>query len=649
MTSSRPVSRVALSRGAALCEPASMGARPRRRAAALATLLTAALPLGPVLAAPPAQAAEGATVGFSGHGWGHGRGMGQWGALGYAADQGWSDQRILDHYYGGTTAGTIPDVDLTVRLTALDGAASIAITSRAPFRVDGFAIGGGDAAVFTRAGDGWTMTGRPGGCNGANLPSGVGVGRIPTVSTVSAPGDDRSRMLTVCGVDRPYRGALRPTVDPDGASRLVNVVDIESYLRGVVPRESSASWADVGGAAALRAQAVAARSYAAAERRSTYASTCDTTSCQVYGGAASEDPRSDAAVAATAGVVRRTAAGAVARTEFSASTGGWTAGGQFTAVPDEGDVRAPRHDWTLSVPVARIEAVYPTVGTFRSLTVTARNGLGADGGRATAVRIDGSRGSTTTTGDAVRGALGLFSDWFTPVATTQKQWMLRSTATAGDPETVARYGDDQAVAVSCDTDGDGRDGLTVYRGNTWYVRDAVTAGSADRVFSYGGNGWVPVCGDWDGDGHDGIGVYDPATGTWYLRNSATPGPPDARFQYGWSAATPVVGDWAKDGRDSVGVYDPATGTWLLRLSPGAGAPDLRVQYGYPGAVPVPGDWDGDGRTTLGVYDGGRWLLRDSLLPGAPDRVLGYGAPGYLPIPGRWGGPGDGVGVSLAVS
>ena len=627
-----------------------MGAR--RRAAtplALAVLAALALPAGSVAAAPSARAAEpGATVGFSGHGWGHGRGLGQWGALGYAADQGWSHERILDHYYGGTTAGTVPDVDLTVRLTALDGAPSIAITSAAPFRVDGYALGGGDAAVFTRSGDGWTMTGRPGGCNGANLPSGVAVGRIPTVSTVAAPGEDRSRMLTVCGVDRPYRGALRPTV-ADGASRLVNVVSVESYLRGVVPRESSASWADIGGAAALRAQAVAARSYAASERRSTFATTCDTTSCQVYGGAASEDPRTDAAVAATAGVVRRTAAGAVARTEFSASTGGFTAGGQFTAVPDEGDVRAPRHDWTLTVPVARIEAVYPTVGAFRSMTVTGRNGLGADGGRVTEVRIDGTRGSTTATGAGVRAALGLWSDWFTPVAATRKQWMLRSSTTGGDPELVARYGDDRAVAVSCDVDGDGRDGLTVYRGGTWYVRGAVTAGSADQVFSYGGDGWVPVCGDWDGDGRDGIGVYDPSSGTWYLRERASAGPADARFQYGWSAALPVVGDWARSGRDSVGVYDPSTGTWLLRLSPGAGAPDLRVQYGYPGATPVPGDWDGDGRTTLGVYDGGRWLLRDSLLPGAPDRVVDYGAPGHVPVPGRWGARGDGVGVALAVS
>src|SRR6478735_9022555 len=36
---------------------------------------------------------------LSGHGNGHGRGMGQWGAYGYAKDQGWAAERILGHYY----------------------------------------------------------------------------------------------------------------------------------------------------------------------------------------------------------------------------------------------------------------------------------------------------------------------------------------------------------------------------------------------------------------------------------------------------------------------------------------------------------------------------------------------------------------------
>ena len=45
---------------------------------------------------------------IDGRGWGHGRGMSQYGALGYAINFGWSSAQILDHYYGGTTAGLAP-------------------------------------------------------------------------------------------------------------------------------------------------------------------------------------------------------------------------------------------------------------------------------------------------------------------------------------------------------------------------------------------------------------------------------------------------------------------------------------------------------------------------------------------------------------
>ena len=60
-----------------------------------------------------AQPAPPSPVTFlvQGKGWGHGRGLGQWGALGYAL-KGWTSAQILDHFYGGTTTGT---VDASVR------------------------------------------------------------------------------------------------------------------------------------------------------------------------------------------------------------------------------------------------------------------------------------------------------------------------------------------------------------------------------------------------------------------------------------------------------------------------------------------------------------------------------------------------------
>ena len=64
------------------------------------------------------------------------------------------------------------------------------------------------------------------------------------------------------------------------------MLTLESYLKGVVPLEMPATWTP----AAVRAQAVAARTYAAYERAHRTGPMCDTTSCQVYGGYAAEHP-----------------------------------------------------------------------------------------------------------------------------------------------------------------------------------------------------------------------------------------------------------------------------------------------------------------------------------------------------------------------
>ena len=72
----------------------------------------------PVAAQEVAEPEEELVLSLDGHGWGHGRGMGQFGALGYAIDFGWSSEQILDHFYGDTTAGVQPNSLLTVRIDA---------------------------------------------------------------------------------------------------------------------------------------------------------------------------------------------------------------------------------------------------------------------------------------------------------------------------------------------------------------------------------------------------------------------------------------------------------------------------------------------------------------------------------------------------
>jgi stage II sporulation protein D len=100
---------------------------------------------------------------------------------------------------------------------------------------------------------------------------------------------------------RSYRGQIR-VYAASGRLVLVNQVALEDYLRGVLPSEILASFAPE----ALRAQAIAARTYTLATtgRHSAQGyDLCDGSHCQVYRGVSGEDPRTDAALQATAGLI----------------------------------------------------------------------------------------------------------------------------------------------------------------------------------------------------------------------------------------------------------------------------------------------------------------------------------------------------------
>ncbi|KJF25099.1 stage II sporulation protein [Rhodococcus sp. ACPA4] len=345
---------------------------------------------------------------LSGHGNGHGRGMGQWGAYGYAKNQGWSGERILSHYYGGTVLDSMPPAQMSVRLTARDDE-TLDVYSAAGMVVNGQRTAPGEAAHLTAL---------PGGGASVVVTSGCGGGVVweavtnhPWVDPVDlSPDRPADQFLTMCDDNAPYRGALGVVLD-NGAARTVNLLDMEDYLLGVVPVEAKADWADSGGAEALRAQAVAARSYAAVEHRSSYADTCDTQDCQVYGGAGKEDPRTTEAVRSTTGAVL-SRDGDIVATEFSSSTGGYSSGGAFPAVADEGDTISPNHDWTQMFSAGEIAEAFG-VGELTSLKVLSRNGLGVDGGRVTALEVVGTKATVGVTGMQARMKLGLKSDWFT--------------------------------------------------------------------------------------------------------------------------------------------------------------------------------------------------------------------------------------------
>lgn len=281
--------------------------RSLRRRAARAAVATVA----------PALVIGGALAGFSsstetilvddpaaGSAGGHGRGMSQLGAFEYAK-KGWNAQQILNFYYPGTTLGTVhTGLPVTVRLTKLN---RLDVVAPAGGMIAGKSLAPGQAVSIS----GTTATVRSG-CGGQVL----GTLEVPD-GTVSPPTNNQSvaanQVLRICGSNAGYRGRL--VARPDG---VLNIVGVEDYVRSVVPVESSPGWADQGGTAALQAQAIAARSYALVRGASRGEQFDDTQASQVYGGVDKEDPRTDAVVASTHGLVMAKD-GKVYETEYGAS------------------------------------------------------------------------------------------------------------------------------------------------------------------------------------------------------------------------------------------------------------------------------------------------------------------------------------------
>jgi stage II sporulation protein D len=391
-------------------------------AAPLALLLAAAL-LGPGTAAaarsaePAVAVPAGGVLHLTGHGYGHGRGMSQYGAEG-AARAGLTAAQILAFYYPGTTISR-GGGKIRVRLGADTSADTVvAARSRLVARVIGSPAQRRVLSSLQPSAVRWRL--KP-------------ISARRTALAYQAPGRRWARAevldgtaeffaggtpitLLVPGGATAYRGALR-SVPAGGRDRdTVNVIGLQNYLRGVVAREMPAGWS----AAALQAQAVAARTYAAYERSHAPAGrtyqTCDSTSCQVYGGAAAETRATDAAVAATNGQIL-TYAGQPAFTQFSSSSGGWTVRGSAAyqaAKADPYDAWAGNHvhDWTATVSAAKVQAAWPSLGALRVVQVLGRDGNGDWGGRVDSLRLTGSKGAVTVDGTDFRTRLGLRSTWF---------------------------------------------------------------------------------------------------------------------------------------------------------------------------------------------------------------------------------------------
>ncbi|WP_148614079.1 SpoIID/LytB domain-containing protein [Nocardioides rubriscoriae] len=385
-----------------------------RTCLALSLALSTAASVAPAPAsARPAERAT--TVRLVTNGFGHGHGLSQYGAQAQAL-AGRSQRQILGFYYPDLGSGSAGG-SMRVLLTA-DTTDDVVVVDRPGLRVRSLGSGRTTSLDAPTAARRWRITPAPEGRSKVAW-KGAGGGwhvlrTVPGDAELSAGG--RPVTLVTPAGRSAYRGALRSArPSPSSSSRdTVNVVPLEAYLRGVVPREIFPSWEP----AALQAQAVAARTYAAFERndrRRRYVHVDDTTSSQVYGGVASEVATTDAAVAATRGRVL-TVDGRPAFTQFSASNGGWMSAGSQPYLVAKQD---PYDDYfrgvSDSIAPAEIERAFPAIGMFEHIGAVARDGNGQWGGRVTSIEIVGSRTSTTVSGETFRSYFGLNSTWFSEV------------------------------------------------------------------------------------------------------------------------------------------------------------------------------------------------------------------------------------------
>jgi len=408
-----------------------------------AALALGAAALGPVGVGERQLVAASGSLTFTGFGVGGGSGASQFGEIGWASQGHATYQQILGTYYGGTTLGSAPDTAVRVWLTEATGQPVTLVDA------SGMVVGGTSVPAnvpVTITDEGGTMVAQvgnsPSGCSSPSswstllsVPGSVWISppSLPPIGQeVSEPAQDALEWCSPNGT-LAFRGQLQVLQDPQGQQVLVNQVGLESYVLGVVANEMPVSWATLGGGGpqgqdwgfqALEAQAVEARTYAlAVGNQYGFASICDTPACQVYRGVNAWLPSfyrglAEQAVADTAHQVLLTPQGSPAFTQYSASDGGYTAPGAFPAVADPydagcyGNICNPWNPWTQVVSLGSLAAAFPQVGTPTGLVVTARNGLGQDGGRVEAITVQGTAGSVGVSGMAFANALGLPSSWF---------------------------------------------------------------------------------------------------------------------------------------------------------------------------------------------------------------------------------------------
>jgi stage II sporulation protein D len=361
-----------------------------RVAGAIAAVLVAPL-IALVLARP--VGAEAATWVIKGHGFGHGVGMSQYGAYGLAR-HGHGYRSILGHYYRHTRLGKASGHPIRVLLRSGAGSVGFKRARKACgkrlARHHGYRFVPSRSGVTLRSSGGRKLRR----CGRAATAVGKGTVRVRGKGT--------------------YRGKLRVKASRGGLL-VTNVVGVDGYAMGVVANEMPASWPQ----AALRAQAVAARSFALSTSVGGSFDVYDDTRSQVYGGKGSETRSTNRACRHTGHQVVRYRK-QVATAYYSSTSGGQTEAIQFAfpgaspvpylkSVKDRYDRSSPYHTWRVRYSQREMKSHLAGLfsGRLRKIKVLKRG----DSPRIVRARVVGSRGSSKVTGPTLQARLGLRSTW----------------------------------------------------------------------------------------------------------------------------------------------------------------------------------------------------------------------------------------------
>lgn len=400
----------------------------RRRSLAVAAALVAASLL------PGASVSAASSFTFYGSGYGHGLGMSQWGAYGLA-QMGWGHRRILTHFYQGSKVEALSSAPKTIRVGLFSGVGQVRLTAKAgPVRLwEGLPR---DEKLIGRIpmDATWTVLGKDSGAAVRDAAGRLVGGKrwggpnTPLFATYS----DRGSRVFIHEAGFTYdRGKaeldLYSCGDTNGCQmRGVASMGMDEYLYGLGevptgwPRES------------LKAQAVAARTYAAyAIRRTGVRADCnchltDGPENQVYiGYARITQPLSNRWVGAVDATSTQlvTYKGLVIQAFYAASDGGhsddvqnvWHGGNDTYAIPwlrgvcDPGESTSanPWTNWSRSFDAATITSrLSPYTGSIGRITGFT-NIQRTDAGRILSIVAVGQSGSDPVTGSQLRSALGL--------------------------------------------------------------------------------------------------------------------------------------------------------------------------------------------------------------------------------------------------